>query len=187
MLARLLLTFAALAFAATTALGQAAKPEAKPAASKPAATKPAPAAAAKPEAEPPHVKIIQEIFTCIAPELPKEWIAAWVMVNEIGRSQDGKSRNFEANIRYTETAGDTEGKELKPCDSGKVVASVGDLNEFLKPEERSWTAMVMVFGSDGKFEVKYDYTPVKYDDATGKPAAKPAAQPLPKPGFRIGN
>lgn len=138
--------------------------------------------AAKPEAELPQVKIVQEIFSCMSAGLPPEWKIAWVTVAEVGRSVDGKSRNFEAVLRFSSKEGDLEGEELKPCDSGKIVQGVGDLNEFLKPEERTWTAALIAFSSEGKFEVKYDYTPVKYAD--GKPTAKPAIKPGAKPAAK---
>ncbi len=141
--------------------------------------------AAKPEAEPPHVKLVQEIFTCMAAGLPPEWKIAWVTVAEVGRSVDGKSRNFEANLRFSNKEGDLEGEELKPCDSARIVQGVADLNEFLKPEERAWTAALLAFSSEGKFEVKYDYTPVKYTE--GKPAAKPAIKPTAKPAAKKGD
>jgi hypothetical protein len=146
---------------------------------------PKPGADAKPAADPPHVKIIQEIFNCLSGGLKPEWKLAWVNVLEISRSEDGKSRNFEANLRYTTKQDDTEGEPLKPCDSSKIVQSVGDLNEFLKLDERAWTAAQLVFSSDGQFEVKYDYTPTSTPapaPAAAKPGATPAAKPAAKPG-----
>ncbi len=140
----------------------------------------------KPEpVAPAHMTLIQEIFNCLASGLVPEWKLAWVNVLEVSRSDDGKSRNFEANLRYTTKQDDTEGEPLKPCDSLKILQGVGDLNEFLKPEERAWTAAQMVFSSEGQFEVKYDYTPTSAPSATPaatKPDAKPVAKPAAKPG-----
>jgi len=149
---------------------------------------PKPGADAKPVAEEPHMKVIQEVFNCLAGGLPADWKVAWVNVLEVGRSDDGKSRNFEANVRYTSKEGDNDGEPLKPCDMPKVIQHVGELNDFLKPEERAWTAAQLVFLSDGKFEMKYDYTPRSASAAAETPAAKPGAKPAarakpaPKPG-----
>lgn len=154
----------------------------------PAAKPPAEAPAAKPAAEPPQAKILQEVFDCISGELPADWRAAWVNVLEVGRSADRKTRSFEANMRYTNKEGDYDGEPLKPCDSAKVIQAVGDLNEFLKPEERAWTVAQLIFLSDGKFEIRYDYTPVQYDTPAeaSKPGAIPAATPAAKPAARPG-
>ena len=148
---------------------------------------PKPAADTKPEVEPvpEAVKVIQEIFNCLQGGLAPEWKLAWVNVLEVSRSDDGKSRNFEANLRYTTKQDDTEGEPLKPCDSVKILQGVGDLNAFLKPEERAWTAAQMVFSREGQFEVKYDYTPTSAPaptPAAAIPDAKPAAKPAAKPG-----
>lgn len=183
---------AALALIALPVRAADTKPAAKPAAkaaAKPAAGKPA----AKEDEPEPHVRLIQSIFSCIAGGLPKEWFAAWVTVAEIGRSIDGKSRNFEANIRATADASDRDGVEVRPCDSQKIIEGVLNMNEFLKPEQRAWTSVAMIFGADGKFEVRYDYTPVQYEQ---NPAAAPEGKPAPAPakpaaggsgpGFKLG-
>lgn len=174
---RILLAFlAAASFAATaTAIAQDQKPEAT---------------------EPPQTKIVQEVFDCLAGGLAPGWKTAWVNVLEIGRSKDGKSRNFEANMRFTTKDDDFDGEPLKPCDSARVIKSVGDLNEFLKPEERTWTAAQLIFLSDGKFEVKYDYSDPNYEEkpaaakpgAAGKPGELPAVKPAarkPGSGFQL--
>jgi len=138
--------------------------------------------------EPPQTKIVQDVFDCLSGGLAAGWKTAWVNVLEIGRSKDGKSRNYEANMRFTTKDNDFEGEPLRPCDSARVIKSVGDLNEFLKPEARAWTAAQLVITSDGKFEIIYDYTDPNYEEkpAATKPAAatKPGELPAVKPAAR---
>lgn len=130
-----------------------------------------------------QTKIVQEIFDCAAVGLEPAWKIAWINVLEVSRSEDGKSRNFEANMRYTTKDDDTEGEPLQTCDNLKIVKLVGDLNEFLKPEERMWSIAQLIFHSDGKFEVKYEYAP---QAPAPKPAAKPGAKPATKPAATPG-
>lgn len=133
----------------------------------------------KPAAAEPDPKIFQDVYSCLAPGLATGWVKAWVTVAELDRSADGKSRNYEAVFRYSLKAEDTEGEELKPCDTAMVIKNIGDLNEYLKPEQRNWVSATLTFSSEGKYEMKYDYAPPK-PRAKPKPGAKPAAKPATK-------
>ncbi|MGE0874029.1 MAG: hypothetical protein AB7O31_05085 [Burkholderiales bacterium] len=132
-----------------------------------------------------QTKIVQEIFDCVQVGLDPAWKLAWVNVLEVSRSEDGKSRNFEANMRYTIKDDDTDGEPLQTCDNLKIVKLVGDLNEFLKPEERKWSIAQFVFHSDGQFTVQYEYAP-ESPAPTPAAGAKPGAKPTTKPAATQG-
>ncbi|HTN27161.1 MAG TPA: hypothetical protein VL180_05200 [Burkholderiales bacterium] len=121
--------------------------------------KPTPAAGAqkKPAAEEANagVKAVEKIFSCVADGLPKEWRRAWVVVTEL--EQGDKERKFEGQFFYSlDDAGKTP-VVLKPCDAREVAEGVYKLNDFLEYEKRQWKTATLIFTSDGKFEIKYDY------------------------------
>jgi hypothetical protein len=134
----------------------------------------------KPAASGPDPKVFQEIYACLAPGLAPGWAKAWVAVTELDRTDDGKSRNYEGLFRYSLKLSDDEGEELSPCDTAFVIKNMGDMNEFLKPEQRNWVSMILTYTSDGRYEMKYDYAPPK-PRAKPKPGAKPGAKPAAKP------
>lgn len=179
------LAFALPAHAADT------KPAATP--DKPAASAPKPVPGTEPDP-----KIFQDMFSCLAPGLVPDWKRAWVTVVELDRTDDGKSRNYEAVVRYT-TKGpeDIEGEPLNNCGAERILGGVADLNDYLKPEQRAWTEVTIMFYAEGKYEAKYGYTPVRKPaakpaaekPAATKPGAKPAAKPAAgdsKAGFKLG-
>jgi hypothetical protein len=113
---------------------------------------PAPIPAA---AETPGTKALEEIFVCLAAGLPKDWRTATVEVIDIGT--DGGERRFEGRYTYTR---EKESKTLKlePCDAAGPAKSVYQLNQYLEPEKRQWKRAILTFRSEGKFDLKYDYT-----------------------------
>jgi hypothetical protein len=135
------------------AQGTGLKPPEKSSKSKPAAK-----AAKKPAAEEdnPGVKAVEKIFGCVAKGLPKEWRRAWVVVTEL--SGDEKERSFEGKFFYSLDDAGAKPVALVPCDARQVAQGVYSLNDYLEYEKRSWKIATLVFTSDGKFEIKYDYT-----------------------------
>jgi hypothetical protein len=152
----------------------------KPAAAAPAA--PAAAEPAKPAPGPgqePDPAILQGIMECLAEGLPKDWKKAWFVVKEIDRNEQRSMRQFEANFFYATNPADNKGRRLKPCGAERVVDGVSALNDYLPENQQRWTSATFNFTSDGKFEVKYDFTPPAPKpaaDAEPKPAAKPSAK-----------
>ena len=131
---------------------------------KPAGTgtglKPKPAAEAPkkpaPEEENAGEKAVEKIFICIADGLPKEWRRAWVIVTELEGGD--KERKFEGKFLYSLDASGTNPQQLKPCDAKEVAQGVYQLNNFLEYDKRQWKVATLIFTSEGKFEIKYDYT-----------------------------
>ena len=161
---------------------EAEKPAAE--AEKPAAeaAKPEPAPGPKPGDEP-DPKILEGIFACISEGLPEGWKKAWFVIRETARNKDGSARSYAADFFYATNVNDRKGRPLKPCGPERVLEGVGALNDYLPDGQRRWTGATFTFLSDGKYDVKYDYTPPK--PAAAKPAAKPVAKPAvkkPDPG-----
>ena len=140
--------------AAAVSLGGHAAEGLKPPAAKPAEK----AAEKKPAAEEdnPGVKAVERIFGCVAEGLPKEWRRAWIVVTEL--SGDDKERSFEGKFFYSLDPGGQKPVALVPCNAREVAQGVYGLNDFLEYEKRGWKVATLVFTSDGKFELKYDYT-----------------------------
>lgn len=128
---------------------------------KPAAAKPAPKAAAKPTQKPAAqddtagVQAIEKIFACVAAGLPQGWRRASVIVTEL--SGDDKERTFEGKFHYSLEAAGANPVALVPCNAREVAERVYALNDFLEYEKRQWKTATLIFTSDGKFEIKYDY------------------------------
>ena len=57
-----------------------------------------------------------------------------------------------------------------------ILQGVSDLNDYLTKDQQMWTSAVFTFERDGKYDVKYDYSPIKPKPAAKKPAAKPTAK-----------
>ena len=94
------------------------------------------------------------------------------MVKEIDRNATEGTRQFEADFFFATSIKDTRGKRLQTCGPEKIIESVSNLNDYLTTEQQRWTSAVFTFLSDGKYDVKYDYTPFK-----PKPAAKKKQEP----------
>lgn len=99
--------------------------------------------------------VLKEIFTCLAAGLPKDWRTVSVEVIEM--ANDGKEREFEARYTYTH-ASEPQPRRLKPCDETLPAKGVHALNRFLEPEKRQWRRALLTCHSDGKFDLKYDYS-----------------------------
>ncbi|MFY9314215.1 MAG: hypothetical protein WAO95_01495 [Burkholderiales bacterium] len=121
---------------------------------------PEPAAEAKQKSaaavETERVEAVQRIFECVAAGLPREWRRAWAEIVET--AADGKERSFEGKFYYLPEAEGAEPAALVPCSAREVAERVYALNYFLAPDRRRWKVATLVFTSDGKFELKYDYT-----------------------------
>ena len=98
---------------------------------------------------------VQKIFVCLSAGLPQEWRRAWVVVTEV--ESDGKERTFEGKFFYSLDPEGAKPLELKTCGAEEVGKRVYGLNAFLEFDKRNWKVATLVFSSEGKFELKYDY------------------------------
>lgn len=111
----------------------------------------------KPAAEEdnPGVQAVERIFACVAEGLPNDWRRAWIVVTEL--SSGDRERNFEGKFHYSLDPEGANPLALVPCNARQVAEGVYALNDFLEHEKRQWKVATLVFTSDGKFELKYDY------------------------------
>ena len=145
--------------------------------SAPAAEKPAAAAQEAPTTpergpgQTPDPRIIENIVGCLAEGLTPDWQKAWFVIREIDRNVAEGTRQFEGDFFFATNAKDTRGKRLRTCGQERIIEGVSDLNDYLTRSQQAWTSATFTFMRDGKYDVKYDYTPFK-----PKPAAKPASK-----------
>lgn len=116
----------------------------------------------------PDPQIIESIMSCLAEGLTPDWKKAWFVIKEIDRNQAEGTRQFEGDFFYATSVKDRKGKPLRTCGAEQIVKGVSDLNDYLTPDQQRWTSATFIFTKeDGKYDVKYDYTPFK-----PRPAAK---------------
>ncbi|MBI1943094.1 MAG: hypothetical protein HYS35_05450 [Betaproteobacteria bacterium] len=115
----------------------------------------APSSAAAPSAGAPvpiEMKLIESIFTCLAPGLPQDWKKAWIEITDLGDGKEKVSKFFFTNLR-----GDEGGEPLVPCNARELTRRVVGLNEKLPPDRRAWTRALLVIDSEGDYELSYEY------------------------------
>ena len=121
----------------------------------------------------PDPQIIEGIMNCIAGGLTPEWQKAWFVIREIDRNESEGTRQFEGDFFFATNLKDRKGTRLKTCGAEQIVKGVSDLNDYLTKDQQRWTSATFTFTrADGKYDVKYDYTPFKPKPAAAKPAAK---------------
>ena len=110
-------------------------------------------ALATPDAPVPiEMKVIESIFTCLAPGLPQDWKRAWVEITDQGGGKEKVSK-----FRFTNLRGDDDGEPLVPCDAKELTRRIVGLNAKLPPDRRGWTRALLVIESDGEYEMSYEY------------------------------
>jgi hypothetical protein len=147
------------------------------------AAAPAAGAAQDPAARPapgpgqtPDPQIIEGIMNCLAAGLTPDWKKAWFVIREIDRNQATGARQFQGDFFYAVSEADRKGRRLRTCGAEEIVKGVSDLNDYLTKDQQAWTSARFEFFVDGKYDVKYDYTPFKPKPAAKSSAAKPAAK-----------
>lgn len=106
----------------------------------------APPAAAAPKLDP---KLVEQIFSCLAPGLPSDWKRTWVVVS----SAAGAASKFY----YSTSFRDVDGEELVPCNAQEITRRIVGLDAALPASQRGWTSARLVIDSEGAYELKYDY------------------------------
>lgn len=125
------------------------------------AQKPPPGETSKPRDTPrqqsaqPDPAVIERMFGCLAPGLPKDWKRTWVTVTaETPGAVPGK---FQIRTLYATDMADKSGQALKPCGWDPFVEGFLELNQGLAEDRRAWKTARLTITSEGKFELTYDY------------------------------
>ena len=137
----------------------------------PVAEKPAPGPGQTPDPQ-----IIEGIVKCLGAGLTSDWKKAWFTIREIDRNEATGARQFQGDFFYAVSEKDNKGRRLRTCGAEEIIKGVSDLNDYLTKDQQSWTSARFEFFLDGKYDVKYDYTPFKPKPAAKSPAAKPVAK-----------
>jgi hypothetical protein len=123
----------------------------------PAPTKPAPerrevAAAAPAQPGPPRLdpKLVEQIFTCLAPGLPSDWKRTWVVVSNTPGAATAK-------FYYSVTLRDEDAEELVPCNAQEITRRITGLTAALPVDQQRWASARLSIDNEGAFALKYDY------------------------------
>jgi hypothetical protein len=71
--------------------------------------------------------------------------------------ESGQERQFEGKFFYATSAADKQGTPLLTCSAQQVAKGVVSLSAGLPAEQRRWKGVTLVYTSDGKFNLAYDY------------------------------
>lgn len=122
-------------------------PRAAPAAGAIAAIAPASAPLTAPKLD---AKLVEQIFSCLAPGLPQDWKRTWVVVT----SPDGA---LPAKFFFTATYRDEDAEEFVPCNVQEITRRIAGLSDTLPPAQRRWKSARLSIDSEGEYELVYDY------------------------------
>ena len=95
-------------------------------------------------------KLVEQIFSCLAPGLPSDWKRTWVLVTSAEAA-------IAAKFYFTSSYRDEDAEELVPCNAQEITRRITGLNDALPAERRGWKSARLVIDNEGEFELKYDY------------------------------
>jgi hypothetical protein len=107
----------------------------------------APAPAGPPKLDP---KLVEQIFSCLAPGLPSDWKRTWVVVSNSGAAATAK-------FYYSVTLRDDDAENLVPCDAQEITRRITGLTAALPVDQRHWTSARLSIDNEGEFALKYDF------------------------------
>jgi hypothetical protein len=112
-------------------------------------------------AAPVNPQIATDIFSCMAPALPKAWRKTWMIVRQSGAGAN--ERHMEAEFYYTTSERDLDGVPLRglACKRDELIDKIIALNQYLAPDKWGWTRVTVLYSTDDKgdiqFKIQYDY------------------------------
>ena len=95
-------------------------------------------------------KLVEQIFSCLAPGLPQDWKRTWVVVTS---AETGVATKFYVTTSYR----DEDAEEFVPCNVQEITRRITGLNDSLPTEQRRWKSARLAINSEGEYELKYDY------------------------------
>jgi hypothetical protein len=94
-------------------------------------------------------KLVEQIFSCLAPGLPQDWKRTWVVV---ANAQDAVAAKFYVTTSYR----DEDAEEFVPCNVQEITRRITGLGNTQSPERR-WKSVRLTINTEGEYELKYDY------------------------------
>jgi hypothetical protein len=96
-------------------------------------------------------RMVEQIFSCLAPGLPQDWKRTWVVVSS-------SESAVAAKFFYTNSFRDQDAEEFVPCNAQEITRRVTGLNESLAPAQRGWRSARLAIDNEGAYELVYDYS-----------------------------
>jgi hypothetical protein len=96
-------------------------------------------------------KMVEQIFSCLAPGLPQDWKRTWVVVTSAAPAAPAAKFYFTSSYR------DEDAEEFVPCNVQEITRRITGLNESLPPGQRNWKSARLAISSEGDYELKYDF------------------------------
>jgi hypothetical protein len=112
-----------------------------------AAIAPAPSPFTSPKLD---ARLVEQIFSCLAPGLPQDWKRTWVVVTSAETAVATK-------FFYTTTYRDEDAEEFVPCSVQEITRRITGLSDSLAPAQRRWKSARLAIDSEGEYELVYDY------------------------------
>lgn len=95
-------------------------------------------------------KLVEQIFSCLAPGLPQDWKRTWVVVTSA-------ETTVATKFFFTSSYRDEDAEEFVPCNGQEITRRITGLSDALPPEQRRWKSARLAINSEGEYELKYDY------------------------------
>ncbi len=111
----------------------------------------APPAAAPFTAPKLDAKLVEQIFSCLAPGLPQDWKRTWVVVTSTEAAVTTK-------FFFTASYRDEDAEEFVPCNVQEITRRITGLSDSLAPAQRRWKSARLAINSEGEYELVYDYS-----------------------------
>jgi hypothetical protein len=95
-------------------------------------------------------KLVEQIFSCLAPGLPQDWKRTWVVITSAETSMATK-------FFFTSSYRDEDAEEFVPCNAKEITQRITGLSDSLAPAQRHWKSARLAIDSEGVYELVYDY------------------------------
>lgn len=96
-------------------------------------------------------KLVEQIFSCLAPGLPQDWKRTWVVVTSA-------ETTVATKFYFTASYRDEDAEEFVPCNVQEITRRITGLSDSLAPAQRRWKSARLAINSEGEYELVYDYS-----------------------------
>jgi hypothetical protein len=95
-------------------------------------------------------KMVEQIFSCLAPGLPSDWKRTWVVVSNVGAAATAK-------FYYSVTLREDDAEELVPCNAQEITRRITGLTAALPLDQQQWKSARLSIDNEGAFALNYDF------------------------------